>query len=424
MKAPWERSDSEREKGQVLVLFVLMLTVLLGFMALVIDVGLAYMERRSLQNAVDAAALAAAVDLLNGESLDTAVASTLDYLERNGYDIDDDFTFEANIPPQSGPYQGLSNYVEVLAFTDAPFALLKLFRDDPYAVGARAVAEWRGGGGGGSTPPGPVSVPESVECGTPTVDGRVTDSDGYTQIGNLVGDSIDFGDAFFACDGTFFYFALRLNGPSAGGAVANENMYGPRAKKNGPPGYHEVYQTGWKKHDFKALLSSDRARFQTACFDGVEDDFVVVHDFIQDYLREDGAGWASDTAGNGEVLVAGPAMSASSLEWNLEHPVGTGWGDDPGEEPFVPGDDKAGQSPPFDPQYPTYDSEYDGWVWEMIYEFNLPMVDYDDCIGPILFGLQNFAGEAGALEGIHSSPPKVSGGITLLTAPTTVRLVE
>ena len=81
------------------------------------------------------------------------------------------------------------------------------------------------------------------------------------------------------------------------------------------PNYHAVYNTGWVKHDFKALRNSDRARFQLACDD------VVQHDFIQDYLREDQAapgGWASDAAGDGEVIVAGPEESRSSLEYNLE----------------------------------------------------------------------------------------------------------
>ena len=66
---------SSREAGQVLILFVLALGVLLGMVAMTIDVGLAYVERRNLQNAVDAAALAAAQDIINGESEATAPPS-------------------------------------------------------------------------------------------------------------------------------------------------------------------------------------------------------------------------------------------------------------------------------------------------------------------------------------------------------------
>ena len=46
------------ERGQMLVLLTLLLPVVLGFVALTMDVGLALLERRSLQGAVHAAALA------------------------------------------------------------------------------------------------------------------------------------------------------------------------------------------------------------------------------------------------------------------------------------------------------------------------------------------------------------------------------
>ena len=46
------------ERGQMLVLLTLLLPVVLGFVALTMDVGLALLERRSLQSAVHAAALA------------------------------------------------------------------------------------------------------------------------------------------------------------------------------------------------------------------------------------------------------------------------------------------------------------------------------------------------------------------------------
>jgi Flp pilus assembly protein TadG len=53
------------ERGQVIVLMVLMMVVLLGFAALVVDVGYAYYAHRSLQSSADAAALAGAQELPN-----------------------------------------------------------------------------------------------------------------------------------------------------------------------------------------------------------------------------------------------------------------------------------------------------------------------------------------------------------------------
>lgn len=62
----------KKERGQVLVLFVLMLTVLIGFVSLAIDVGLFMHEQQNLQNVVDASALAAAQELPdNGAAAET-----------------------------------------------------------------------------------------------------------------------------------------------------------------------------------------------------------------------------------------------------------------------------------------------------------------------------------------------------------------
>ncbi len=113
------------ERGQMLVIFTLLLAVVIGFVALTIDVGLALVEKRQLQNAVDAAALAAAQDFANGESEATATATALEYLELNGYDGVDN-AVAVNIPPTSGTYAGLSGYVEVKASADASTAFLLL----------------------------------------------------------------------------------------------------------------------------------------------------------------------------------------------------------------------------------------------------------------------------------------------------------
>jgi hypothetical protein len=56
------------ERGQALVLMVIFMTVLLGFAAVAIDAGRFYSVRRFLQNAADAAALAAATALVQGRT--------------------------------------------------------------------------------------------------------------------------------------------------------------------------------------------------------------------------------------------------------------------------------------------------------------------------------------------------------------------
>jgi hypothetical protein len=70
------------ERGQALVLAALAMVVVLGFAAMAIDVGYWYSQKREVQNAVDAAALAAAQELPDDPNAAEAVA--LDYLDRNG----------------------------------------------------------------------------------------------------------------------------------------------------------------------------------------------------------------------------------------------------------------------------------------------------------------------------------------------------
>ena len=77
------------ERGSIPVLVALSLTVLLGFSALTVDFGMMASNKQSMQNACDAAALAGAVDLMNGRS-GTVTATGYDYAAINGYDHNDD----------------------------------------------------------------------------------------------------------------------------------------------------------------------------------------------------------------------------------------------------------------------------------------------------------------------------------------------
>ncbi|MBI3979526.1 MAG: Tad domain-containing protein [Chloroflexi bacterium] len=76
------RTDRRRQRGQALVLVTLMIVVLLGFAGLTLDSGVAYWNRRMLQNAVDGAALAGARAL--PKYPDVAIATAYDYAGQNG----------------------------------------------------------------------------------------------------------------------------------------------------------------------------------------------------------------------------------------------------------------------------------------------------------------------------------------------------
>lgn len=396
------------ESGQALILAALLMAVLMGFVALTIDIGLFLQEKRHLQNAADAAALAAVAELPDDPGM--AVSKALEWAAKNGYDnADPNVTVTADTP-----YQGSPSKIKVtITHSARPFIFARALGLDFVDISATAAAEHVVGGGTGSEPGGGnVQLPPVTDAncnnrpGNPMVDGRAGladegiyvgyEDEGYEKVGNLVANGVDYGDSFFTCDDQYFYLALRLNGPATGGAVSNENVFGPKVKKKDPPGYHEVFQTGWEKHDFKALKNSDRARFLIVC------DGTPVHDFVQDYLYPGGpGGWSSGPSGDGEVIVAGPDQSASSLEWNLENSTfDGGWNSGLS--------DKQWKSPDFDPLYPDPAPEAGDWVWEMIYEFRLPRSMYAGC-SSIVFGLSDFAGATGPLQGIHSSPAKVEG---------------
>jgi len=77
----------KNESGSIMVLFALALTAIIGVTALVTDVGYVSYEKARMQNAVDAASLAGAQELVINPG--NARVVTRAYLENNGMDPDD-----------------------------------------------------------------------------------------------------------------------------------------------------------------------------------------------------------------------------------------------------------------------------------------------------------------------------------------------
>lgn len=73
-----------RERGQTLVVVAVMIVLLVAFLGLVIDGGNVYAQRRQMQNAADAAALAGARALAMGKTDGEAVAAGKQYAAANG----------------------------------------------------------------------------------------------------------------------------------------------------------------------------------------------------------------------------------------------------------------------------------------------------------------------------------------------------
>ncbi len=83
MRAPSGLRPRAREAGQVLVIFVFALVTLMAAAGLAVDVGRFYSERRFLQNAADAAALAAGNVLVSGGTEDAARTEARAVLAQN-----------------------------------------------------------------------------------------------------------------------------------------------------------------------------------------------------------------------------------------------------------------------------------------------------------------------------------------------------
>jgi Flp pilus assembly protein TadG len=132
------------ESGQVLVLTVLCMTVLIGFMALALDVGLLFRAKRNVQIAADAAATAAALDYYYSGSKANAIAMGRAAGTSNGItngDTNGDVV-TVNCAPSFGPHTSGScnGYFEALVTQPNATTLTNIFGISSMNVGSRAVA--------------------------------------------------------------------------------------------------------------------------------------------------------------------------------------------------------------------------------------------------------------------------------------------
>ena len=135
LKSEPKRVKRRHESGQTLIMFTLGLGVLFGMVALSIDVGLILHERRQLQNAADAAALAGVQEL--PASPGAAVAAAQQYATANGVDLTDPaFTFAATTP-----YEGDAGKIEVKVSRQVGFLFGRVLGLSFVDVPARAVAK-------------------------------------------------------------------------------------------------------------------------------------------------------------------------------------------------------------------------------------------------------------------------------------------
>ena len=126
------------EEGQVLVLFALFSFVVIGAMALALDVGYLLTERRDAQSAADAAALAAGVAVLKGETSSEAASAAIDYAAANGLTTFGDNPSTVGVDVTGDRREGR---VEVNVTLPVQRFFLGAVYTGDWRVSARAVAE-------------------------------------------------------------------------------------------------------------------------------------------------------------------------------------------------------------------------------------------------------------------------------------------
>jgi hypothetical protein len=150
------KSPRARRCGLIAVLIALVMTGLLGVVAITLDGGMMQDNRRRVQAAADAAALAAggqlfanypAVIISNYTITDPggyAAAAAKASAAANGYNNDGtNSTVTVNIPPKSGPFTGAPGHVEVIITFNQPRYFSTIWGDGALPIKARAVARGR-----------------------------------------------------------------------------------------------------------------------------------------------------------------------------------------------------------------------------------------------------------------------------------------
>ena len=101
------------DRGQALVVIALAAVGLIGIVALVVDGGNAFADRRKAQNAADSAALAAALARIRGGQ--DMAGTAMESAAQNGYNNDGvTNVIELYSPPKDGAHAGDIEYIQVI----------------------------------------------------------------------------------------------------------------------------------------------------------------------------------------------------------------------------------------------------------------------------------------------------------------------
>lgn len=132
--------SKKNESGQSLILVTVVIAALIGFAALVVDVGVLYNSKAELQNIADAAALAGAQDLPNAS---LAIDTALDYVSYNGLKATQNGVTESgDTVTITTPYKGDETKIGVECKRQVPYLFAKIFGLSSTEISVHSAAQY------------------------------------------------------------------------------------------------------------------------------------------------------------------------------------------------------------------------------------------------------------------------------------------
>lgn len=241
------------ERGQVLVMIALLLVILLGFAAFAVDIGRQVSERRHVQNAADAAALAACRSLIAGESdaAATADARAVALINLEGSPTGTSGRVAADGSPEySDGHAGDPAYltsgilisgttVRVAIDAQVPTALARVVGISQLGAGARARCRLQGG------PAVPIVARRYDNA--PGPGGNFTDF--VASSGTSTTGSVDANNTVDGSTGLVGYLATGRSPATESDPGPTFSLYGPGAKASNAA-------------DFRGFIALDARNFQ------------------------------------------------------------------------------------------------------------------------------------------------------------------
>lgn len=129
-----------KQRGFLTVTYALVITVLLGFSGLAVDVGYMQWSKRRTQSAADAAAMGALRELELGHTSNISPAGLNDAALNGFTDGQNNTTVHINQPPVHGTYAGNANAVEADISRTIPAFFMMIFGQNSVSVSAHSVA--------------------------------------------------------------------------------------------------------------------------------------------------------------------------------------------------------------------------------------------------------------------------------------------